>query len=261
MKKILQVFSLTAAIALVYAAAIVNLANAQTLVETEAATGIGTTLDTQAAPNSRSIINTVKNRLRASNTETQVQRQKIENRVGNGVEEQNALKTKLLEQRASTTQFRKEVKEERKEIRKKSRLDAFKIRQTAMVRQLSLSISNLEQIAGRVADRISKAETSGRDMTQAKNLLTVAREKIAEAKIAVQSVKDYVPPTVTATTTSDAFVSVDLVKPREVGAEAIKAVKEAKESLVAVVRAIAHAMGLGNTAGTNATSSASTTAQ
>lgn len=203
--------------------------------------------------------------------------------------ESNPLRDRVMYQNATVTDAIKQRVEERAEIRKekiedakdiraerreeaklatttaarreammKTRMDVFKVRQNALVRQLNLSISNLEQIAGRIEARIAKAEESGRDMTQAKRLLEVANGKINLAKDAMQQVLNYVPSTV-ATTTSSGSGDVELEKPRKIGADAIEAVKDARKALADVVRAIAHAMGLGNNIKVNTSTSTGTT--
>ncbi len=140
--------------------------------------------------------------------------------------------------------------QERWGIRKDAHQDIFKARQVAFVKQLELSIRNLEQISTRIAERITKVEAEGknRDMTEAKRLLDVAKTKIATAKQAVQNVASYTPPTndiaTTTTNTGDINVSIDLVKPRQYGEAAIKAIKEAKDALHEVVRSLAKSMGL-----------------
>ncbi len=146
---------------------------------------------------------------------------------------------------------------ERREIRKDMRMDVFKIRKEALIKQLTVSLNNLKQIRERISSRIDKAAPEGRNMTVAKSLLITADAKITTAISAIQALSSLTPPAVTSTTTAE--VSVDLSKPRQAGETAIKAIKAANESLVAVVRAIAHAMGLGNNASTTQTVTASTT--
>lgn len=222
-------------------------------------------------------------------------RAEVKTMVG-GEREDGALRNRLLEQRpalasttmASTTRariedrietrndrieqgdkIREEARNERRiasssadrlAIRAKAYLDAFKNRQEALVKQLNLSVSNLEQIIGRVSDRIDKVAATGRDMTEAKQLLTVANDKLAIAKSTVQAVADYMPPSMgtASTTASSTDLIVNLEKPREIGAKAIEAVKATREAITEVVKAIAHAMGLNLG---NATTTASTTEQ
>lgn len=139
---------------------------------------------------------------------------------------------------------------ERREIRKDMRMDIFKARKEAIIKQLTVSLNNLKQIRERIGSRIEKAAAEGRDMTKAKSLLVTADTKITAAINAVQALIAYTPTTVTATSSTEtsAEASVELNKPRQMGEVAIKAIKEANTALVAVVRAIAQAMGLGNNA-------------
>lgn len=123
--------------------------------------------------------------------------------------------------------------EERKTILKESRLDAFKVRKDALVKQLNLSISNLTQISARISARIDKLAAEGKNMTEAKAALVTANAKIETAKTAIAALVAYTP-----TTSADASVTVQLEKPRQIGAAAIKAVKDARDSFRVVVKAI-----------------------
>ena len=135
-----------------------------------------------------------------------------------------------------------ERKEERRENRIEMRTDIFFKHQANLVRQLERSIENLQQIRTRINERIAKTEQSGRNMTDAKVALSVADQKISSAVSAITDLKNYKPATSTlmVATTTD----VNILKARQVGDVAIKAVKDAKESLNLVVRAIAKSMGL-----------------
>ena len=130
---------------------------------------------------------------------------------------------------------------ERREIRKDMRKDEFAARKNALVKQLNVTLNNLKQIRERISSRIDKASSEGRDMTEAKKLLITADAKISAAELSVTAVLNFTP-----TASSTASTTIDLNKPRQIGETAIKALKDAHEALVAVVRAIAHAMGLGN---------------
>ena len=107
-------------------------------------------------------------------------------------------------------------------------------------------------------------------MSSAKALLVTADAKIAAANAAIINFQAYVPTgssTIIATSTASTTASstatttnIRLDRPRQIGAAAIQAVKDAKNALSDVVVAIAHSTGLrlgdGNE---NATSTASTT--
>jgi len=133
---------------------------------------------------------------------------------------------------------------ERWGIRRDARADEFRIRQTALVQQLQLSLDNLSQIRVRIAARISLETNNGRDMTEAQNLLATADQKIAAAQAAVSSIASYVP-TATSTDSITASTTIDLGRPREIGAGAIKAVNDARQALQQVVTAIARVTGFG----------------
>jgi hypothetical protein len=153
-----------------------------------------------------------------------------------------------------------------KEIRKEIELRLFEMQKNALIRQLNLAIDNLKQIRARIQSRIVKAEQSGRNLTEAKNLLVIADAKINTAQTAINTLANLTvatSSTITASTTATTTVKLD--KPRKLGENAIKAVKDAREALNKVVVSIAKNMGLGNktatsTPSTNATTTATTTA-
>lgn len=147
---------------------------------------------------------------------------------------------------------------DRREIRKDMRKDEFRARKNAIVKQLSVSLNNLKQIRERIATRIQKAASEGRNMTEAKRLLVIADGKIVLAQQAVKAVMD-LNPNVTASSTATTSLTIDLGKPREIGDVAIKALRQANEALTMVVRAIAHSMGLGNASSTPSVTSTETT--
>ncbi|MCL5781877.1 MAG: hypothetical protein M1459_00780 [Patescibacteria group bacterium] len=273
MKKIFTIPATVLAIAIIFMAT-TNIGKAQTLMDTSAATSIGASLDASAPVPA---VNTIKDRLRAT-IQTREENAGDNAELRNRLLEQRAVGASTSQKlqplgaaiRASTTEERANIRErriegvenaredatreaegasstaQRREILRNARMDVFRIRQQALVKQLNLSISNLEQIAGRIGDRIEKAEAAGRNMTEAKGLLAQAVTDISAAKDTIDAVANYVPPAPTASTTAQ----VDLAKPREIGAGAIAAVTKARKDLVATVEAIAHAMGikLGNTA-------------
>ncbi|MBU6426699.1 hypothetical protein KGQ27_00450 [Patescibacteria group bacterium] len=268
MKKSSYVFVGTAIVTLVCTIIATNIASAQTLSDAENETGIGASIDDSAGANPGAITNNVREKLREAAQE----------RTDNAGEN-NSLRNQMLEQRSSTTDQTVEAQasatEERanikadglrenaqihtetanelrdasstqtqREVRQNEHFDMFKNHQDELVSQLSLAVSNLEQIAGRISDRIDTASANGIDMTQAKQLLAVAQNKITVAKAAILSVQNYTPTAVTASTTANASTTVDLSKPRRIGSEAIQTIKDARDALIQVVRAIAHAMGL-----------------
>ena len=135
----------------------------------------------------------------------------------------------------------------------KVRKDIFDQQKNHLISQLNQALNNLNQVRGRTADRITKAEASGKNMTNAKALLVTADAKLAAAKTAIDALTNLKPINATTTdsvviSTSDASTTanppiIDLGKPRQIGAIAIKAVGDAQKALNAVVVAIAHSMG------------------
>ena len=149
--------------------------------------------------------------------------------------------------------------DERKEMRKEMRKDVFEVRKNAFIKQLNLSIENLKQIRERIASRIEKATSNGKDMTKPKALLVIADAKIAAAELAVNEIVAFDPSSsLAATADANGSTTIDLTKPREIGEKAIKAIKEAHRALVDVVRAIAHALGNGANATTTTTTTTTT---
>jgi hypothetical protein len=184
----------------------------------------------------------------------------------------------MKDMRASTTEARKEIRddrreevknireegrenmhnasssEDRKEIRRDMRFDIFGAKKEALVKQLNLSISNLKQVRARIIARIEKVEQNGKSMTEARKLLAVADLKIEAAQTAVNTLQNLPAPAISTSTpptdvstsgsTTAKFVNID--KHRKIGNDAMKAVKDAREALMMVVRSIAHSMGLDN---------------
>lgn len=144
--------------------------------------------------------------------------------------------------RASSTDMFKKSNEIRKEIAKKMETKVFEVRKNALVKELNLSITNLTSISTRIEARITKAESEGKTLTDAKTLLVTAKEKLETAKTAVAAFSAVSAPV--ASTDATATAEVDLAKPRQVGDAAIKAVKEARDAFQKVVQSIAHSMGV-----------------
>ncbi len=148
---------------------------------------------------------------------------------------------------SSTDMFKKSAearKDIREEIKKKMKLNEFNARKNALVKELTVAISNLTNISTRIEARITKAEAEGRVMTDSKALLAIANEKLATAKIEVAAFQALsIDSSATASSTeTSATAEVDLIKPRTLGDAAIKSVKEAKEAFQKVIVSIAHNM-------------------
>jgi hypothetical protein len=133
--------------------------------------------------------------------------------------------------------------EDRKEVANQARLDVFKAKQDRLIKELTLAIENIKQIRNRVSSRIDKAASEGRNMTEPKKLLVGVDQKISVAQDAVKTLSTMTPPPPKNPTTTPDMVNVE--KPRQLGEDAIKKVKVAREALNAVVVSIAKHMGLG----------------
>jgi len=120
--------------------------------------------------------------------------------------------------------------------------DVFIMRQRIVAKQLQTAVSNLKNVRDRLQSRIVKAEASGRNMTNAKALLTTADTKIQLAQNAVNMIINLSATSTTATST--ATTTIDLNKPRLIASGAQQTIKDAKKALNDVVVAIAKSMGL-----------------
>lgn len=164
-------------------------------------------------------------------------REQMKEKIGN-------IKAPILLRRASSTDMFKKMNIEGKDLIKKMKKDDFESRKKALLNQLNISIENLNAIKTRINDRIVKLELEGKNVTDAKSALAVADDKLAKAKTAVETLSNLPAPTPSSGTASS--TEVDLVKPRQVGDAAIKAVKEARDAYKKVIEIIAKGMGLGD---------------
>ncbi len=168
-------------------------------------------------------------------------------------------KTDLKTLRASSTDMFKRMKDDRKEIKKKMEIRSFEIRLAALVKELKVSLTNLDGISTRIDARITKLEGEGKDLTEAKAEFVIAKDKLAKAKIAVATLEAFKIGSTTPATNASTTVEVELSKPRVIGDAAIKSVKEARDALKKVIQAIAHSQGNKNGMKINATTTATTT--
>ncbi len=160
----------------------------------------------------------------------------------------------------STTDMFKKNAEIRKEIAKKMEVKQFEMRKNALLKELTNSISNLTDISARIDARLTKVESEGRVVTEARTLLVAANDKLTKAKadVAAFQASGSVTASTTAVTASTT-AQVDLAKPRVLGDAAIKSVKEARDAFQKVVTSIAHAMGLGKMGSTTPSQTSSHT--
>ena len=140
---------------------------------------------------------------------------------------------------ASTSNMFKRTNINKKEILKRMGARKFEARKNALINNLRITLNNLGNIESRIEDRIVKVEQNGRNLADARVLLSVAKEKIAKAKVDVDALES------TFATEVKTEGEVDLEKPRTVGDTAIKSVREARDALKKVVEAIAKAMKVG----------------
>ncbi|MBP6858929.1 MAG: hypothetical protein KBC33_03835 [Candidatus Pacebacteria bacterium] len=160
------------------------------------------------------------------------------------------------ERREDAGEIREEMRErirsasssdDRRDIRTDMRKDIFEVRKQALIKQLEVSINNLKQIRDRIVSRIEKAEDAGKNMSEARELLITADAKIVAAEIAVDGIVVFAPTDYLAAAADSSSVTasttIDLTKPREMAETAIKAIKEAHQALVDVVRSVAHSLG------------------
>ena len=123
------------------------------------------------------------------------------------------------------------------------RLETFAFLQNRLVDQLTRALNNLEQIRGRIANRIQLEQQSGLDMSAATNLLAQADNTLSGASTAIKNLAAYVPPSVATSTDLTASTTIDLNAPRQVSDAAIATIENARQALNAVVNAIAQALG------------------
>jgi len=174
----------------------------------------------------------------------QKERENDDDNIGSSTERER-------EDRASSTSIFKIEKNKKKEVLKKMKVNEFEIRKNALEKELNKSLESINKLRNQINDRINKIEADpnkpvNRDMTVAKAALAIADSKIASAKTAVELFNSTKFATSTATSTKNKITELNLEKPRKIGDAAIKAVKDARDSLKTVARAIAQSMGLRN---------------
>lgn len=143
---------------------------------------------------------------------------------------------------SSSHEFKREVKNMRVDLKKKMEVRQFEARKAALIKELNASLSHITDISTRIEARIVKTEAEGRNMTEPRALLVIAKEKLEKAKLDVNAFASI---TASSTVSANATttVEVDLAKPRQIGDAAIKSVKEARDAFQKVVTSIAHNMG------------------
>ena len=217
------------------------------------------------------ISSTTRDRLRAAvdrveqNVDVKLQNVKANaDTRNNTIEERQAIASST---RAEVGELKTEAREniknasttgERREIRVELRKELFKIELNRLVNQLNLSLRNMEQIRSRIESRIEKATAAGKDMSQTETLLVMADGKVTIAKQAIESLKAVESDPTTVLTAGTSTI-IKLEKPRQYGANAIKAVNEVRVALNAVVVSIARGMGVKLETSTSASNSTNKT--
>ncbi len=254
--------------------------NAQTLMDTGAATSISTSIDANQAVSATSIrekikadingkVQNIKTNQEIRNTlleeRTATARPKIGTPLTGGMNVNGASSTMPRDVRgmpirldnkphfasstmASTTRAIVERDQERiQEYRDNGKTmitSAFKMRKNLVIKEMQTALNNLSQIRERINTRIQKEQQNGKNMTDATNLLKIADGKIAAATTAINLVTDYMPSTASTTIASTTEATVNVDKARQLISDAQKTIRDARESLNKVVVAIAKAMGL-----------------
>ncbi len=146
-----------------------------------------------------------------------------------------------MDLRLTVEEMRQNFKGERQTALKTMKQDIFKVRKTALGKQLTTTLENLTTNRTRIDALLTKLEGAGKDTTTARASLVLADAKLAAAKVAVDAfiaLPDPAPTKTTTTTTTDtsASASVDVTKPRLQGDAAIKALKEARDAFFATIK-------------------------
>jgi len=207
------------------------------------------------------ITNAVENS-NATNTQKETVREKIRTEIQNklqNIKNNQEVRNSILDERreiASSTknnikniniETRNELKNasttsEKKNIRQEMRLDIFKAQQGKIVKETAVALNNLKQIRQRIDSRITKAEQSGRNMTNARKLLVTADDKIKNAEQAMNQLASFMSTIKASSSTEKTHINTEKLK--EINSTVNKAIKDAREALNAVIVAIAHDMGL-----------------
>ncbi len=140
--------------------------------------------------------------------------------------------------RASSTEMFKVMKDQKRELSKKMQMSVFETRKNALVKELTVSLNNLTNIRGRINEKITKIETEGKTVTEARTALTTADDKLLKAKTAIDAFSNIKYITSNTASTTSATTEIELDKPRIAGDSAIKSVKEARDALKKVVEII-----------------------
>lgn len=260
-----------------------SLSRAQTLMETEAATGIGATVEGQSvAPGIRDRIRAdYEIKIQNMRANQEVREEMIQNREGNisprpinskeiNIRERaremssttppkmplfasSTSREQIREQienrlengrLASSTRIRQELRAEYRDEGRAMVLNIFKERKEHITDQLKTANENLENVRARIASRIEKEQANGHDLSEALSLMETAKLKMTTASNAIQALKNYVPNQTDTASSSPSEIKVNLDTVRTLIDNAQKSVREARQALNDVVVSIAKSMGL-----------------
>lgn len=168
------------------------------------------------------------------------------------------MRADMKSENGSSTNMFKRGAEVRKDIAKKMEAKVFEARKTALIKELSLSITNITEISTRIETRITKSEAEGHSMTDARALLVTANEKLTKAKADVAAFQTLAATQTTTNANASTSAEIDLTKPRALGDTAIKSVKDARDAFQKVVTSIAKTLGVKAEMRMNASTSSQT---
>lgn len=135
--------------------------------------------------------------------------------------------TSSRERGEAIKELREKQKDARQEVRATYKKEEFAARKTALIARLNQVLSQLVAAYTKVSARVDEAEKAGKDVGYVPALLDEAADKIDAAKVAVTELTNYTPSSDETTSSTD----INAEKAREVGENAIAAVKDAHAAL------------------------------
>lgn len=186
------------------------------------------------------ITNTSTTSNRTNRIENRIERKDVRNEKIEDMKEKIAeKKEQIKENRASTTAMFKNIKNEKREVLKKMKIREFEIRKNALLKELNIAIRNLNSLNTKINERITNLDNQGKNTSEIKISLSIAKEKFEIAKTAVATLSSYS----YASSTNASSTDIDLERPRKIGDEAIKAIKTARDEFKKVIVLIAKLQG------------------
>jgi len=263
--------------------------NAQTLLDTSAATNIGTAIDsgpTTVAPGIREKIRTdYEAKIQNLKANQEVRKEMVETKkpltprvlgttddrlpknakYGSTTPQQEArerIENRLEDRRNASTSIvaNQAIRKEYLDNGRSMLAKQFQTKKAILVRQFETAIKNLTNLSTRINARIVKEQATGRDLSEAVSLMKTAQLKIGEASTALKTLQNYSPMETGTGTTSASIAGetkINLETARQLIATTQKTITEARKALNAVVVSIAHSMGLKLNQGSTTTSTQS----